>query len=108
MPEFEPMYKEKSEIINDVYRHLIAMYLPPLIRMREWHLLFSINHDGVSMQTFYNNTHNRDNTVLLFMDDKDTIFGAYCCEQWHPSKYYYGLGESFVFTLKNEEDIEAF
>ena len=47
--------------------------------MREWRLLFSIAKDGHSMQTFYSNTKNRDNTVIIIKDDNDKVFGAFCC-----------------------------
>jgi len=67
--------------------------------MREWKLLFTISKDGVSFKTFYRNTRDRDNTVLIMKDDTGRIFGAYLCEEWHPSKYFYGLGESFVFSF---------
>jgi hypothetical protein len=76
--------------------------------MREWKLLYSINKDGVSMQTFYANTKNRDNTVIIIRDEFDCIFGAFCSEKWHVSSGYYGTGESFVFTFKNEEDIMVY
>jgi hypothetical protein len=56
IPDFMPIVKDKSEIIDDGSRKQIAYFLPALIRMREWKLLFSINKDGVSMQTFYNST----------------------------------------------------
>jgi hypothetical protein len=71
-----------SEIIDEGSRKQIAYFLPPLIKMREWKLLFSISKDGVSMQTFFNNTKSRDNTLLLIKDQHDKVFGAHCCEAW--------------------------
>jgi hypothetical protein len=65
--------------------------------MREWVLLFSINRDGVSMQTFYSKVKGRDNTMLLFKDNNDRVFGGYCNEEWHDSRKFYGTGENFVF-----------
>lgn len=76
--------------------------------MREWTLLFTMNSDGVSMQTFYANTKNRDNTVLLLKDEHDHIFGAYCCEKWHSYLSYYGRGENFVFTFETDDDIKYY
>ena len=76
--------------------------------MREWKLLFTINRDGVSMQTFYANIKNRDNTLLAFKDEHDHIFGAFCCEKWKISNTFYGRGESFVFSFGTEEDIKVF
>lgn len=49
LPEFTPLMKDKSTIIDDANRKLITYFLPGLIRMREWRLLFSIDKDGVSM-----------------------------------------------------------
>lgn len=56
---------------------MISYFMPPLIRMREWKLLFDINKDGLSMQTFYNRTEDRDNTVILIEDSEGYIFGGY-------------------------------
>lgn len=73
--------------------------------MREWKLLFSINKDGVSFQTFFATTRGRDNTVILIRDETKRVFGAYCCEEWHRSLHFYGLGESFVFSFDKNEKI---
>lgn len=82
MPEFNIVVKDKSEIITDENRKLITYFLPGLIRMREWKLLYTISVDGVSMQTFFSRIKNRDNTVIIIKDENDAIFGAYCCEEW--------------------------
>ena len=103
IPEFRPIYKEKSEIIDDARRQVISYYLPSLIKMREWHLLFSINMDGVSMQTFYHNLKHRDNTLILIQDEHDHIFGAFCNEEWHMRNHFYGTGECFVFSFEKDD-----
>ncbi|CDW83732.1 oxidation resistance protein [Stylonychia lemnae] len=108
LPEFQTIMKNKSEIIDEASRKLIAYFLPGLIRMREWRLLFSINQDGVSMQTFYNLVRNRDNTLLLIKDLNDRVFGGFCCEEWRIRNSFYGIGESFVFYFDDEEDIRVF
>eukprot|EP00347_Sterkiella_histriomuscorum_P017009 403351003 len=109
IPDFMPLMKDKSEILTEANRRLITYFLPGLVRMREWKLLYSINTDGVSMQTFFRSTRRRDNTVLLIKDTNDSIFGAYCCEEWRTHPYYYGIGESFVFKFQDgQEDIKVF
>jgi hypothetical protein len=35
------------------------------------------------------------------------IFGAFCAERWRPCHKYYGTGESFVFTFRDNEDLEV-
>mmetsp|Transcript_32817 Transcript_32817/g.32041 ORF Transcript_32817/g.32041 Transcript_32817/m.32041 type:complete len:88 (-) Transcript_32817:193-456(-) len=87
---------------------MISYYLPPLIKMREWKLLYSINKDGVSMQTFFHKVKNRDHTAILIEDTDGFIFGSYTCEHWHVSNHFYGTGEGFVFTFGNEEDMKVF
>lgn len=54
----------------------IALYLPSLVRMREWTLLYNIAKDGISFTTFYANVKDRDNTVILIKDTKGKVFGA--------------------------------
>lgn len=108
LPTFKAITKNSSEIIDDAKRQIISYFLPSLIRMREWSLLFSISSDGVSMNTFYSKTHSRDNTVMLIKDDYDHIFGAFCCEQWKPKPGYYGRGENFVFTFETDDDIKYY
>ena len=89
-------------------RAQIAKYLPVLVKMREWKLLFTINKDGVSYTTFYENVSDRDNTVLLVRDSKGKVFGAYCCEAWKKTLHFYGLGESLIFTFDENKKIKAF
>lgn len=60
------------------------------------------------MQTFYSLLKNRDNTVMLIKDQHDRVFGAYCCEEWHPSNKFYGRGDSYVFYFDEEEDIKVY
>ena len=68
IPDFRPIAKNTSSIIDDAKRQIISYYLPSLVRMREWRLLFTPRIDGVSMQTFYAKAKNRDNTVILIKD----------------------------------------
>lgn len=53
IPEFIPISKDPSDIIDSEMRSQISRYLPALVKMREWKLLFTINKDGVSYTTFY-------------------------------------------------------
>jgi hypothetical protein len=48
LPEFVPISKDPSDIIDKNMRAQIAKYLPALVKMREWKLLFTISKDGVS------------------------------------------------------------
>ena len=108
IPEFVPISKDPSEIIDKGMRAQIANYLPSLVKMREWKLLFNVNKDGISYTTFYSNVKDRDNTVLLVKDTKGKVFGAYCSEAWRKVLHFYGLGESFLFSFDSNKRITAF
>jgi len=49
LPDFIPITKHASNIIDAANINLITMHLPVLVKMREWRLLFSIDRDGTSM-----------------------------------------------------------
>lgn len=55
LPEFTPITKSDSNIMDNKMRGQIALYLPSLVRMREWTMLFTTAKDGVSYTTFYSN-----------------------------------------------------
>lgn len=89
-------------------RGQIALYLPSLVRMQEWTLLYTIAKDGVSYTTFYANVKDRDNTVILIKDQKGKIFGAYCSESWKKAQFFYGYGDSFVFKFDEDNVIDPY
>ena len=76
------------------------MKLPPLMRLHDWELIYSPNVDGISMHTFYQRTKTYTNSILLIQDSKGTVFGAYINDRFKNSKYFYGTGETFLFSFK--------
>lgn len=108
-PRFMPICNGESAIMSDTQIMMIARLLPPLFRMREWIKVFSIDEDGISLQTFYKNAKGYYNNMLFVEDIKGNKFGAYLCEEWSVHKHFYGTGESFLFTFKDsEEDVQFF
>eukprot|EP00826_Nyctotherus_ovalis_P014010 TRINITY_DN13862_c0_g3_i1.p1 TRINITY_DN13862_c0_g3~~TRINITY_DN13862_c0_g3_i1.p1 ORF type:complete len:186 (-),score=52.63 TRINITY_DN13862_c0_g3_i1:377-934(-) len=99
-PEPKLKLADKSEILDEGMKLQLARELNPLHMMRKWHLLFSINTDGVSLRTFFNKVKNRNPTIMLVKDKSGCVFGAVLTEQWHPSSRFYGTGESFLFSFK--------
>lgn len=87
-------------MIDEIGIRMLTLHLPPLIRMRDWQLLFSIDTDGTSMMTFYNLVREHDETIILIKDSQNSVFGAYVNERWHYDKKFYGSGESFVFSFE--------
>lgn len=110
IPTFSPFSnEEKSNIISETQAIMIGRLLPPIIRMREWERLYSIDVDGVSLSTFYKNMHGHTATILIFQDTNNYKFGWYAASDWEVKKHYYGTGESFLFTFKDtEEEIKVY
>jgi hypothetical protein len=106
---FMPTCSGKSSIMNDTQIMIIARLLPPLYRLREWTKAYSIDEDGISLQTFYKNAKGYANNILFIEDGNGFKFGAYLCEEWTAQKYFYGTGESYLFTFRDtEEDVEFY
>ena len=47
---------------------LLSLHLSSLNRFKEYHLLFSIERDGTSMNTFYNKVKENNDTFIIIMD----------------------------------------
>ena len=76
IPTFCPFHKgEESKIISETQAIMIGRLLPPIIRMREWERLFSLDVDGVSLKTFYSNVHSHTATILVIQDSNGWKFG---------------------------------
>ena len=100
LPDFVPITQNQSTIIDEAGIRLITIFLPPLIRMREWKLLFSIDIHGRSMRTFYNQVRDWDNTCILIENDQYEVFGTFQVEEWHDHSAFYGSGDgSFIFDF---------
>jgi len=82
---------------------LLGSKVSPLMRLKEWEVIFGINTDGVSLHTFYLNCRNYNPTMLLVKDTKGNVFGGFASEVWKASKRFYGTGESFLFSFKKND-----
>eukprot|EP01022_Parablepharisma_sp_SALTPOND_P001097 TRINITY_DN105585_c2_g1_i1.p1 TRINITY_DN105585_c2_g1~~TRINITY_DN105585_c2_g1_i1.p1 ORF type:complete len:398 (-),score=20.93 TRINITY_DN105585_c2_g1_i1:3502-4695(-) len=89
----------ESCILTENMKKLLGIKVPPLFKRKKWTLAFTINEDGVSMRTFYNNLEKYNPTILVIQDTNGDVFGAFASEQWHRSGHYYGTGESFLFKF---------
>lgn len=106
---FTPIVAGDSKIMSSIQIMFVARMLPPLFRMREWQKIYSVDTDGVSLQTFYKNAKNNSNCVLFIEDEMHYKFGCYTTAEWAVHKHFYGTGESFLFTFRDtEEDIECY
>lgn len=103
-----PNKSEKSEILNDHQISALVRELPSMIKMCDWRLVYSLNRDGISMLTFFERCKRSATTLLVVQDQRGTVFGGYCSEPWRISSGFYGTGENFLFTFKNQGDLNAY
>ncbi len=82
--------------------------LPSMLRMSEWELIYSMNHDGCSMFTFFENCSKYKTTFVVAKDSNGWVFGGLCTETWRVSSSFYGTGENFLFTFKKSNEITPF
>ena len=91
---------QQSTILSEDMLTELGSKLSPLMRMREWEVVYRTNVDGVSFHTFYHNVAKYNPTIVLVQDTSKAVFGAFASEQWHSSPHFYGTGESFLFSFK--------
>ncbi|CAG8485440.1 5904_t:CDS:2 [Ambispora gerdemannii] len=83
----------------------IRQQLPRRLRLEPtWTLLYSIDQNGTSMTTMYNNVKDKGPLVLVLKDENDQVFGAFTSESLKPQHSYYGNGECFLWKCKYEDD----
>lgn len=105
IPTFSPFRSgDDSCIISETQAIMIGRLLPSMVRMREWQRLFSIDIDGISLNTFYNNLHDHSSTIIVMQDINGWKFGWYASQEWSPHKHFYGTGESFLFSFEETEE----
>ncbi|KAF2239484.1 TLD-domain-containing protein [Viridothelium virens] len=80
----------------------IRLLVPPRLQLVEsWHLAYSLERDGVSLATLYQQCEKyrgkRGGFVLVVKDGTGGIFGAYLSDPPHPSPHFFGNGESFLW-----------
>ena len=85
--------------MNDLQISNIVENLPSMMIENEWRLIYSLNRDGVSMSSFYERCKKWKYTIMVVQDLNGWVFGAYATERWHVSSFFYGTGETFLFTF---------
>ena len=108
MIKYMPKKTEKSEILSDIQISNLVENLPSMLKMADWSLAYSINRDGVSMGTFFQQCKDWRYALLVIKDTSGWVFGGFTCETWKKSTKFYGTGESFLFTLKDGNDPEVY
>ncbi|XP_061189632.1 uncharacterized protein LOC133197554 [Saccostrea echinata] len=94
-------------ILEDLYT--IWSWLPARCAVCQPELLYTSEEHGTSLRTLYTRIENHQPTLILIKTTTDEVFGAFCSMYWRERKksnknvYYFGTGETFVFTLYPEK-----
>lgn len=89
----------------------LRQHLPPRLQIsHDWTLLYSIEQNGISLNTLYNSMLPKTNTtesrkygyLIVIRDQDHQIFGCYINEFLKPmdKKRYYGNGECFLWKTE--------
>lgn len=104
-----PKITSPSILLNECLITDLSAYLPTKCVGYDVKLVYSSNTNGTSLRTLYREVSRYETDdfknmpyLLLIQDQKNTVFGALLSDPIKINNNYYGTGESFVFSLKNE------
>jgi len=99
----------QNQLLTRTLAEEIRLLVPPRLQLVDtWRLAYSLDRDGSSLATLYENCRQysqrsqRAGYVLVVRDSSSsggggTIFGAYLTDAPHPAPHYYGTGECFLW-----------
>jgi hypothetical protein len=93
------------ELLTCTLAEEIRLLVPPRLQLVDtWTLAYSLERDGSSLATLYENCRQfssrsqRAGYVLVIRDTSGgALFGAYLTDPPHPSPHFYGTGECFLW-----------
>ena len=109
---FSEIKKAKTESFNSVILNESKRCDEFLNKLHEWtggknmELLYRGTRDGMSGDAFHNRCNNKGQTICLFQNDKNHIFGGYASIDWQSSNSWKSDSNCFLFTLTNMYNIE--
>lgn len=105
--------KTKNRLLNPEMCDELRPLMPTRIQLyQEWTLLYSLEQHGASLHSLYervkpdSSVPRRVGYVLVIKDRKNSIFGAYSNEAFHPNEHmrYSGNGECFLWKMDNVQE----
>ena len=94
-------FNEKSDIVENSKLREVVLKCPSRTHMWRWKLYYSCSRHGISMNTFYANCQDIEESLLMIKDQNGNIFGAYLDVDWSISSDYRGSIDCFVFEIKS-------
>jgi hypothetical protein len=98
---------EPSSIVSQEQMNTIASWLPDTRSARVWTLKYSLRRDGASADTLLSlsaTVNNRGQVaqtscIIVVQDSWGYVFGGFIAHALENKSFYYGNGESFVFSV---------
>jgi hypothetical protein len=96
----------QQQLLTRALAEEIRLLVPPRLQLAEtWRLAYSLDRDGASLSTLYENcaefAHRspRAGYVLVIRDSspQSSVFGAYMTDAPHPDSQFFGTGECFLW-----------
>ncbi|OJJ00114.1 hypothetical protein ASPVEDRAFT_128409 [Aspergillus versicolor CBS 583.65] len=97
----------QNQLLSRALAEEIRLLVPPRLQLVDtWRLAYSLDRDGASLSTLYDNCREvssrspRAGYVLVIRDaspSASTVFGAYMTDPPHPDAHYFGTGECFLW-----------
>eukprot|EP00301_Raphidiophrys_heterophryoidea_P000037 c1001_g1_i2.p1 GENE.c1001_g1_i2~~c1001_g1_i2.p1 ORF type:complete len:241 (+),score=46.44 c1001_g1_i2:277-999(+) len=101
-----PTLDNESDILEEKHIRRLVRALPISLQFsHNWYLLYSLQRNGVSLQTFFRTTAFQGPNILVLRDQDNHIFGGFASSSWENNPKYYGTGESFVFQLQPKNKV---
>jgi hypothetical protein len=100
-PQFDT---KRGSILTKIEIDSIHESLPLRFRNIPWHLLYSTREHGISLQTLYVNCFEQGPCLVVIKTEDFETIGAFSPESFLINqRKYYGSGESFIFSFKNDQ-----
>ncbi|KAL4901376.1 hypothetical protein BDW74DRAFT_86076 [Aspergillus multicolor] len=97
----------QNQLLTRALAEEIRLLVPPRLQLVDsWRLAYSLDRDGASLSTLYENCRAasarspRAGYVLVIRDaspSASSVFGAYMTDPPHPDSHYFGTGECFLW-----------
>jgi len=108
VPEYIPKLIEDSNILTNEHFLQILDYIPPVLKLRNWKLVYSNVVNGMSLNTLFFRCEDIGPNILVVQDFKGWVFGAFCSDSWMRGQQFYGKGETFLFSFKDGKKINSY
>ncbi|KAL0478809.1 oxidation resistance protein [Acrasis kona] len=95
---FTPTLVKDSILTTDHSKALHAV-LPLRFQNREWQLLYSTKHHGISLKTLLTRCDDQGPCVMVIQTTRQEVIGAFVSESIRDFNRFYGTGETFVYTF---------